>query len=198
MESVISEFGEYGLEEVAKEFASSARELEKEYILPKMVGGSKFHLLLGVKYTRIQPTLLRVLSLGIWVYLSPFKDVWGSRIIFAGPSKFFTQANQGQQRETVLAVYSLRLDCLNKSEKTNIIGEFRSESVNKVKISSKISFDMPRCENIIKTTNLISSGSSAELAKVMVRAYSDHKYIGVNNQSIRLGSGTKIDNFRIS
>ena len=113
-----------------------------------MVGGSKVNLLLGVKNTRIQPTLLWVLLSDIGVYLSPFKDVWGSRIIFAGPSKFFTQANQGQQRETVLAVYSLRLDCLNKSEKTNIIGEFRSESIIRVKISHQISFDMPRDENI--------------------------------------------------
>ena len=75
MKRVTSEFGEYGLEEIDKESISSANELEKEYILPKMVGGSKVHLLLGVKNTRIQPTLLRVLSSGIGVYLSPFKDV---------------------------------------------------------------------------------------------------------------------------
>ena len=73
MKSVTSEFGEYGLEEVAKVFVSSASELEKEYILPKMAGGSKVNLLLGVKNTRIQPTLLQVLSSGIGVYLSSFK-----------------------------------------------------------------------------------------------------------------------------
>ena len=113
MKSVTSKFGEYGLEEVAKEFVSSASKLEKEYILPKMVGGLKVNLHLGVKNTRIQPTLLEVLSSGIGVYLSPFKIVWGSRIIFAGPSKFFTQANQDQKRETVHAVYSVRDACLN-------------------------------------------------------------------------------------
>ena len=32
-------------------------------------------------------------SSGVGVYLSPFKDVWGSRIIFAGLSKIFTQGN---------------------------------------------------------------------------------------------------------
>ena len=57
-----------------------------------MVGGSKVHLLLGVKNARIQPILLRALLSGIVVYLSPFKDVRGSRIIFGSPSKFFTQA----------------------------------------------------------------------------------------------------------
>ena len=115
-ERITSEFGEYDLEEILKEFISSANELEKEYILPKTIGGSKVHLLLGVKNTRIQPTLLQVLSSGIGVYLSPFKNVWRSRVIFAGPSKYFTQANEEQQRETVHAVNSVRQEYLNKSE----------------------------------------------------------------------------------
>ena len=84
------EFEEYGLEEIGKEFIFSATGLEKNYILPKTVGGSKVHLLLGVKNIRIQPLLLQVLSSGVGVYLSPFKDVWGSRIFFAGHSRFFT------------------------------------------------------------------------------------------------------------
>ena len=67
-------------------------------MLPKTVGGTKVHLLLGVKNTLIQPVLIRVLPSGVGVYLSPFKDVGGSRIIFAGLSKVFTQANKDQQR----------------------------------------------------------------------------------------------------
>ena len=40
--------------------------------------------------------------------MSPFKDVWGSRIIFAGPGKvFFTRVNKEKQRESNHAVYSL-------------------------------------------------------------------------------------------
>ena len=99
------------MEELGKEFMSSATGLENEYVLPKPVGGSKVHLLLGVKNTRVQPVLLRVLSLGVGVYLSPFKDVWGSRIIFAGPSTFFIQTNKEQQRETIHAVYSVSKNC---------------------------------------------------------------------------------------
>ena len=94
------------------------------------MGGTKVHLLLGLKNTRVQSLLLRVLSSGVGFYLSPFKDLWGSRIIFAGPSKFFTQANKDQQRETIHAVYSIRKDYLNNSVKTNIIGELRSESIS--------------------------------------------------------------------
>ena len=59
-----------------------------DYVLPETVGGTEVHLLLGIKNTRIQPVLIRVLPSGMGVYLSPFKDVWGSRIIFAGPSKY--------------------------------------------------------------------------------------------------------------
>ena len=69
-----------------------------DYVLPETVGGTKVHLLLGIKNTGIQPVLIRVLSSGVGVYLPPFKDVWGSRIIFAGPSKIFTQANKDQKR----------------------------------------------------------------------------------------------------
>ena len=63
--------------------------------------------------------------------MSLFKDVWGSRIIFAGPSKFFTQANKDQQRETIHAVYSVSENC----SESNPIRELRSEPDNLVKIS---------------------------------------------------------------
>ena len=63
------------------------------------MAGTKVHLLLGVKNTRIKPVLIRVLPSGVGVNLSPFKDVGGSRIIFASPSKVFTQADKDQKRE---------------------------------------------------------------------------------------------------
>ena len=100
LRNVTAEFGEYDLEEIRQEFRSTANIKEKSYILPKAVGGAKVHLLLGVKNTRIQPVFIKVLLSGVVVYLSPFKDVWGSRIIFAGPSKVFTRANKDQQRES--------------------------------------------------------------------------------------------------
>ena len=90
MRNVTTGLGKYELEEIGQEFRSSANSTEMSYILPKTVGGSKVHLLLEVNNTRIQTVLIRVLSFGVGVYLSPFKDVWGSRIIFAGPSKVFT------------------------------------------------------------------------------------------------------------
>ena len=85
MSEVTAEIPNYSLDDIGKEFMSTSTDQEKDYILPKTVGGSKAHLLLGVKNTRIKPILLRVLPLGLGVYLSQFTDIWGSRIIFAGP-----------------------------------------------------------------------------------------------------------------
>ena len=65
------------MEEIGQEFKSTANSTEKNYILPKTVGETKVHLLLGVKNTRIQPVLIRVLPSGLGVYLSTFKDVGG-------------------------------------------------------------------------------------------------------------------------
>ena len=68
------------------------------------------------------------------MYLSPFRDERGSRIIFAGPSRFFTQANKKQQRKTIHVVYSVRENC----SEINSIGELRFEPTSKVKISHHI------------------------------------------------------------
>ena len=94
--------------------------------------------------------------------MSRCKDVGGSRIIFAGPSKFFTQANKDQQIETIHAVYSVRKDYLKEDVKTNNFGEFRSESISKVKISHHINCINSDKENVIKSIDIISSGKSAE------------------------------------
>ena len=92
--------------------------------------------------------------------------MWGSRIIFAGPSKSFTQPNKEQQRETVHAIYSAK----ENHEKTNIIGEFRSEPIGKVKISHHISKIKISSGGVAITTDLSSPTNSAELARVTVRA----------------------------
>ena len=58
MKNETADFGKYELEEVGREFKSTASSTEKKYILPKTVGGTKVHLLLGVKNTHIQPVLI--------------------------------------------------------------------------------------------------------------------------------------------
>ena len=94
MRNVTAGFGKYELEEIGQEFKSTANSTEKNYILPRTVGGTKVQLLLGEKkYTYSTCT-------EVGVYLSPFKDVRGSRILFAGPSKVFTQKLTRIRRES--------------------------------------------------------------------------------------------------
>ena len=113
------------------------------------MGGSKVHLLLGVKNTRIQPILLRVLPSGVGVYLSQFKDIWGLRIIFAGPSKLFTLANKEIESKTVYAIYSAK----EIYQKTDYIGEFRSEPTRKVEISHHTSKSETRAGEVRSEPN---------------------------------------------
>ena len=87
MESVTAGFGEYNLKDIAQEFKATGSPVEMDYVLFETVGETKVHLLLGIKNTGIQPVLIMVHSSGVGVYLGPFKDVWGSRIVFAGPKK---------------------------------------------------------------------------------------------------------------
>ena len=93
MDDVTVEFGTYDLSEICEEFKINANGDEIQEILPNQVGGSRVHLLLGIKNTNLDPVLIKKLPSGIGVYRSPFKDVYGSRIIFAGPHKSVSGSN---------------------------------------------------------------------------------------------------------
>ena len=75
-------------------------------MLPKRVGGSR--VLLGIKNTNLDPVLVKVLPSGIEVYLRPFKDIYGSRMIFSGPHKSFTKCDNGIKMEMSNAVFFVR------------------------------------------------------------------------------------------
>ena len=66
------------------------------------------HLLLGIKNTNLDPVLIKVLPSGVAVYLSLFKDVYGSRLIFAGPHRSFTKGNDEKHSEMSNAVFLIR------------------------------------------------------------------------------------------
>ena len=99
MSDVMASFGSYDLSEIAEEYRNQADEEDKNVVLPERVGGSRVHLLLGIKNTNLDPVLVKVLSSGIAVYLSPFKDIYGSRIKFAGPHRSFTKSDNGLKTE---------------------------------------------------------------------------------------------------
>ena len=85
-------------------------------ILPRTVEGSEVYLMLGIKKTILDPVLLRVLPFGVGVYLIPFTDIYGSRIIFAGPHKFFTQGNYKGVNQFCHGIFDIMEEC--EEEKT--------------------------------------------------------------------------------
>ena len=99
---------------------------EKDVILPKRVGGSRVHLLLGIKNTHLDPVLVKVLSSGIEVYHSPFNDIYGSRMIFAGLHKSFTKNDNAVKIEMSNAVFFVR-DQIHQS--LDAVSEMRCFSI---------------------------------------------------------------------
>ena len=68
------------------------------------------------------------------MYLSPFNNVWGSRIIFAWPNKVFTKANWKQLRDSNHAVYTCEVG--KKVESPNEVlrsREIRFDSIGRIK-----------------------------------------------------------------
>ena len=108
MKDVTAGFGSYDLSEITIENRDQAEEEEKDVALPEKVGGSRVHLLLGIKNTNLDPVFIKILALGIAVYLSPFKDIYGSRLIFAGLHKSFTKSDDGLKNEMSNAVFFMR------------------------------------------------------------------------------------------
>ena len=70
--------------------------------------GGKVKLLIGIKNTNLVPVLIKTLKSGVGVYRSPFKDIFGSRIIFAGPHSAFTRGNRGIKEEISHAVFHIQ------------------------------------------------------------------------------------------
>jgi len=68
------------------------------------------HLLLGIKNTNLDPVLIKVLPSGIAVYMSSLKDIFGSRLIFAGPHKSFSKADNWKRSEMSNAVFLIKED----------------------------------------------------------------------------------------
>ena len=78
MDAVTARFNEYDLTEICQEYRKTLRKSERDVILPKKIGGSKVHLLIGIKNANLTPVLDRILESGVAVYTSPFKDIYGS------------------------------------------------------------------------------------------------------------------------
>jgi hypothetical protein len=122
MDNVSGGFGTYDLTEVCQEYLDQAGDKEKAQALPEKIGGSRVHLLLGIKNTNLDPVLIKVLPSGVAVYLSPFKDIYGSRLIFAGPHRSFTKGSDERCSEMSNAVFLIRERMIEQMEPGSVDG----------------------------------------------------------------------------
>ena len=81
MNELTTEFHKYDLEEINLEYLKHASDSEKENVLPKTVGGSKVHLLLGIKNTKIQPVLSKFCLLE-WECIFHLSRTWTDQGLF--------------------------------------------------------------------------------------------------------------------
>ena len=107
MDSVTNEFCQYDLTEIIEEFRSKSTKCDKNVPLPLYAAGTNLKLLIGIKNNKLDPTLVEVLPSGIGVYKSPFFDIFGSNIIFAGLHAAFTRGNTLDSRVNH-AIFKLR------------------------------------------------------------------------------------------
>ena len=105
MDSVTSNFRKQDLQEISNEYK---QHVSKTDTLPLYTAGSEVHLLLGIKNTHLDPVLVTILPSGVGVYRSPFEDIWGSRLIFAGPHASFSRTHGKLNNEFSHAIFHTR------------------------------------------------------------------------------------------
>ena len=121
MNDVTAGFGSYNLSEINREYREHAEPDERNEVLPEKVGGSRVQLLLGIKNTKLDPVLLKILPSGIDVYRSPFRDVFGSRVIFGGPHRSFKNDPAGMMTSNaVFNVQAIGNGLLDEQEQDKI------------------------------------------------------------------------------
>ena len=97
IEQITTKFPHYNLETLNKEVLETNKALKiwsGKKTLPKYIGGQPARLLIGIKSTGLEPTLLFQLPCGLGVYESPLQDKFGSRICYGGPHEVFSQVNK--------------------------------------------------------------------------------------------------------
>ena len=90
MTQITGEVPNYDLSKASKEFQAnqSSTPLSKER-LPPIIGGKDIGLLIGIKHSRLVPTLLLVLPSGLQVWKSRLPDINNSYLMFAGTHQSF-------------------------------------------------------------------------------------------------------------
>ena len=137
-----------GIEDVTRPFPqlnlqsiNNELRLEPEYkdeVLPKYVGGTEAHLIVGICNLNLQPKLVRTLPSGIGLFKSPFTDIFGSRFCYGGSHKSFDSSTEVNH----IAVY--------KTFISNVENEYNSSYSTQLARALKPAFteyhDMPNVQ----------------------------------------------------
>lgn len=102
MEQVTTKFNKYSLDEINQELRREDHTIEKSEPLPVSIGGSVAHLLIGIKDIELDPKLLCTLQSGVGVFRSPFLDMNGSDICYAGPHPVFSRTDSSNGNQATL------------------------------------------------------------------------------------------------
>ena len=106
--SVTSKFERYDLSEINEEYRSNKIHPYNGEPLPEYAAGDEVKLLIGIKNNHLNPTLITILPSGVGVYKSPFVDIFGSRVIYAGPHSSFSRVNSNLSKDLSHAIFHLR------------------------------------------------------------------------------------------
>ena len=111
--SVTSRFERYDLSEINAEYRSNKIHPYNGEPLPEYAAGDEVKLLIGIKNNHLNPTIITILPSGVGVYRSPFIDIFGSRLIYAGPHSSFSRANSNLNKDLSHAIFHMRETTLN-------------------------------------------------------------------------------------
>ena len=106
LDTITGEIPHYDLTTVGKELRvnQASTPMSKE-TLPHSIGGTEIDIIIGIKHSRLMPSLELVLPSGLQVWRSRIPDTNGSFIIFAGPHPSF----KSQDPETERSSYTMRV-----------------------------------------------------------------------------------------
>ena len=93
IDQITTAFPRYDLHPMVDEVKASGR-LDSNESFPQYVGGRQTDILIGLKSSELQPTLLFTLPSGLGVYRCHLRDCWGSNIAFGGPHELISAVNK--------------------------------------------------------------------------------------------------------
>ena len=122
-------FPTYDLSDINLEVAKLNNDELHGLVLPEYVGGSRAHIIIGVKNTGLYPTLITKLDSGLGIFKSPFTDKFGSNIAYGGPHSTFSKNTDAHHIDVFNFVFNNMVDDYVHSPCTLLTHSFEPELI---------------------------------------------------------------------